>query len=332
MPEFQVHLPRTAEEAVSLRVRLPDSMYVAGGTDLLPNLKHGLAHPQHLVSLSQLGDFAGISFDDTNHLVIGAGTTLQVLAEDSVVRSALPSLAQAAGLVAGPQHRRMGTIGGNVMLDTRCLYYNQSEAWRNALGYCLKAEGDWCHVIGSKATCVAANSADTVPVLLAAQATLHYIDADGPQVLPIVDLYQQNGMDNHSIPKTALLTEIRVPRPATGHRSVYRKVRARNAIDFPQLGLAAHAQFQGETCTSLALWVSAIMPKPKQIKRLDPALQSNLSDDTIDTIAEQVYKQVRPQTSIQGEPAWRRHMARVETKRALIQLRDDPSTRAGSPA
>ena len=138
MPEFQVHLPNTPAEAVEMMSTLPNAMYIAGGTDLLPNLKHALHHPEHLVSLANLGEIQGVCSGEDGSLYIGAGTTLDTVANHPLVNEKLRGLAMAAASVAGPQHRHMGTIGGNVMLDTRCLYYNQSLQWRKALGYCLK--------------------------------------------------------------------------------------------------------------------------------------------------------------------------------------------------
>jgi 4-hydroxybenzoyl-CoA reductase subunit beta len=324
MPEFQVEMPSTAEEAVALMSRLEDAMYIAGGTDLLPNLKHALHQPTHLISLSNIGEMSGVCIDDDGTLHMGAGTTLTTIVNSEIVQGALPGLAVAAASVAGPQHRNMGTIGGNIMLDTRCLYYNQSLQWRKSLGYCLKKDGDWCHVIGSKATCVAAHSADTPPVLLATKAILRFETPDGPLEIPLEQLYKQDGryLDNHSIGRTALLTGIQVPPRAAGHRSTYRKVRARNAVDFPQLGLGLSAGFDGDICTELVAVVSAVMPKPKFLKKMDQAVGTSLDDATIEALAEAAFKQVRPQTSIHGSPAWRRHMAKVEMRRGLLALRD----------
>jgi 4-hydroxybenzoyl-CoA reductase subunit beta len=330
MPEFEVLHPTTPEEAVALCAAHDGARYVAGGTDLLPNLKHGLLQPPHLINLRSIASLKGISRKESGGFVLGALTSLHEIAESESVQSALPGLSQAAGLVAGPQHRRMGTIGGNVMLDTRCLYYNQTPAWRHSLGYCLKAEGDWCHVIGSKATCVAANSADTVPVLLAMNAKLHLMTGSGALVMELAQLYQQNGMANHSIDPHTLITAIEIPPQGAGHRSVYRKVRARNAIDFPQLGLAVVATFDGTRCTALSAVINAIMPKPKVLKKLEAAVGTELPDDVIKALGAAAFKQTRPQTSIHGDPAWRKHMARVEMQRALKALRDDPNSQARS--
>lgn len=320
MPVFDVHLPKTAAEAVAMRRELPQSTFVAGGTDLLPNLKHGLGAPKHLVSLSHISELKGIQLTD-ERLTIGAGTTLHSITEHPLVAGFAPSLALAASTVAGPQHRRMGTLGGNVMLDTRCLYYNQSESWRQALGYCLKAEGDWCHVVGSKATCVAAQSSDCVPMLLALGASLTFVTPKGPQEIDLSSLYRQNGIDVHTVDSSSLLTRITIPR-WPGHRGTYRKVRSRAAVDFPQLGVAAAAGFDGDIVTELRVAVGAVMPKPKEIKGTEIAVGSPLTDEIINQVAALVHKQTRPQKSLHGDVAWRRHMARIEAHRALETLRD----------
>jgi 4-hydroxybenzoyl-CoA reductase subunit beta len=309
MPPLEVHLPTTVAEAVALRRDLPASMYIAGGTDLLVNLKHRLHAPEHLVSLSAVEELVGIEASDDGTLRIGAGTVLQEVAESEVVRDGAPALAIAAGLVAGPQHRRMGTLGGNVMLDTRCLFYNQSESWREALGYCLKKDGDWCHVINTPKRCVAAHSGDTVPVLIALDAVLEVVHPeDGPGEVLLEDLYVMDGRfdDNHALDPRCLVVAIRIPPRTPGHRSTYRKVRARRAVDFPQLGLAVVGAFAGDgTCTELVAVVTAVLPRPQRLKRLEAAVGTHLEDEVVEELAEQTYRQVHPQTSIHGDPTKR---------------------------
>lgn len=323
MPEFQVHLPRTAAEAVKLRAELPASMYVAGGTDLLVNLKHQLHQPEHLVSLQQVAGLDAIELAADGTLRLGAGATLHAVATSPVVGREVPGLALAASLVAGPQHRRMGTIGGNVMLDTRCLFYNQTREWREALGWCLKADGDWCHVIGSAKSCVAAQSSDTVPMLVAVDATIELLDADGPREVALRELFTKDGRFDHvhSVPHTALVTGIRIPPRPAGHRSTYRKVRARQAIDYPQLGVAIAAAFDGDRLAALEVVIGAMLPQPKRLTNLDEALGKPLDDALVEFLAERAFKQVRPQAQIHGSADWRRHMARVELRRGLEALR-----------
>ncbi|NCG17686.1 MAG: hypothetical protein GWP91_01540 [Rhodobacterales bacterium] len=324
MPEFQVHLPLTARQAVNLRSTLPESMYIAGGTDLLPNLKHHLHAPQHLVSLSKVVELKGIIVDDSG-VRIGAGTSLHDVANHTELAAMVPGLAQAAGLVAGPQHRRMGTLGGNVMQDTRCLFYNQSLEWRTSLGKCLKKDGDWCHVLGSAKACVAAQSSDTVPMLMALDARVEVLRPSGDlEQIALRGLFTKDGRFDqmHTLENSALVIAIVVPKPADGHRSVYRKVRTRDSVDYPQLGIAISASLKNGQLTALEVVVGAMLPQPKRLTKLDSALGRVLDEAHISELAERAFKQVRPQPNIHGSVAWRREMARVETARGLRQIAD----------
>jgi len=322
MPAFDVLQPTTVAEAVAMRRDHPSSRYVAGGTDLLPNLKHGLDEPSHLVSLDRVEGLAGVTLTD-DAVRIGARTTIHQLATAPDVRHLLPGLAQAAGTIAGPQHRRMGTVGGNVLLDTRCLFYNQTEAWRTAVGFCLKKDGQWCHVIGSAKACVAAQSSDSVPMLMALGASVRFALAGGERQIALRELFTSDGRreEHRTVPDEALLTEVVVPRPARGHRSVYRKVRAREAVDYPQLSVALAGTFEGEVCRALTVVLGAMLPQPKILAGTDDLVGQAITDEAAEAFAERAFKQARPQPQIHGDPEWRRHLARVETRRGLIALR-----------
>lgn len=316
MDGFDFHAASSPEDAVTLYGRLDKPMYVAGGTDLLPNLKHRIVRPENLIGLAGVLEI-GVT-ENESEWIIGSGTRLSDLAG----HSAIPPLAIAAGLVAGPQIRNMGTIGGNVLLDTRCLYYNQTEFWRKSLGYCLKAEGDWCHVIGGPKTCVAAQSSDTVPVLLAMDASIDLLGPEGQRSLKLRDLYQFNGMDHLAITPGELLTHVRVPKPAGTFSGTYKKLRRRDSIDFPQLSVAVVLRMDAGLVTALDIVVGAVNPQPKPIRKLEPFIGQPLSDETIEAIGALVEKQTRPQTSITGDPGWRRSMAGIFAARALQELRD----------
>lgn len=309
LEEFRLRHPKSWEEARAMWS--PDARYIAGGTDLLPNLKHRLARPKELVNLGLL---PGGVHEEGDTLVLDAALRLQDLADHPLVRAHAAPLAQAAALVASPQIRTMGTLGGNVLLDTRCTYYNQSEFWRRSLGHCLKAEGSWCHVVGGPKTCVAAQSADTVPVLLAMDARLRLLDRE----LPLRDLYQYNGMDHLRLAPGELVTAVIVPRRAW--RGSYTKLRTRDSIDFPQLGLAVCATMDGPVVQTLEVVVGAVSPQPKPLRGLDAFCGRALDAAAIDAIADLVYKQTRPQAAVHGDPAWRRQMAAVYTRRALAAL------------
>ncbi|MCB9759969.1 MAG: FAD binding domain-containing protein [Alphaproteobacteria bacterium] len=329
MPEFRYHHARSADEAVTLFHALGgcagrgkdavwSAMYIAGGTDLLPNIKHRLFTPRHLVGLGGLPR-AEIR-DEGDVIVLDGGVTLHRVAEDPLVQRALPPLAQAAGRVAGPQLRRMGTIGGNVLLDTRCLFYNQTAFWREALGYCLKKEGDWCHVIGGPKTCVAAQSSDCVPVLLALDASIRLLGPEGERELSLRDLYQFNGFDHLKLTPGELLTQVRIPRPGAGFRGAYRKLRVRGSIDFPQVGVAVTGRWDGDAPIDLQIVVGAINPQPKPVRKLEAFLHKPLNSAAIEAIGDLVNQQTRPQSSVAGDVAWRRAMAGIMARRALADL------------
>lgn len=307
------------EEAVALWQQHPESMYVAGGTDLLPNLKHRIFQPRHVIGIGRALPRGWEQVE--GELVIGAGTRLVELARLAEV----PPLARAAALVAGPQIRNMGTLGGNVFLDTRCIYYNQTEHWRKSLGWCLKAQGDWCHVINGPKTCVATQSSDTVPVLLALGARLRILGAEGERELALRDLYRFDGKDHLQIEPGELLTHIVLPLPEPGFRGTYDKLRLRGAIDFPMLGVAICGTWQDETPTSLDIVIGAINPAPKPISKLEQFCGQPLTDEVIEEVAELCWKRTRPQGSVTGPgddmKDWRRHMAKVTVTRALRRLR-----------
>lgn len=320
MDGFELHQATSPEEALALWSQHPESMYVAGGTDLLPNLKHRIFQPRHVIGIGRALPSGWEITDDA--IIIGAGTTLSSLAD----LAELPPLAQAAESVAGPQIRNMGTLGGNVFLDTRCIYYNQTEHWRKSLGWCLKAAGDWCHVINGPKTCVAAQSSDTVPVLLTLDAELRLLGTDGPRTLRLRDLYRFDGKDHLKLEPGELLTHVVVPRPPADFRGSYDKVRLRDAIDFPLVGVAVSGRWQQRTPTALDIVVGAINPAPKLIKGLERFCGQPLEDAAIDQIGELVWKRTRPQGSVTGPgddmKDWRRHMAKVTVTRALRRLRD----------
>lgn len=305
------------EEALALWQGNPEARYVAGGTDLLPNVKQGIVRPRLVVGLS--GIPGGVR-EEGDTLVIGATTRLDDLAASPAVRAAVPPLAEAAGVVASPQLRAMGTLGGNVMLDTRCTFYNQTEFWRQSLGYCLKAEGTWCHVIGGPKTCVATQSSDTVPVLMALGASLRVLGPSGVRSVGLRELFRYNGMDHLTLAPGELVTDIVVPRPAPGFRGRYTKLRTRESIDFPQLGLAVCGVWEGAAPTSLDIVVGAVSPQPKPVTGLAPFLGQPMTPAAVDAVADLVFKQTRPQGSVHGGTAWRRQMAAVFTRRALTAL------------
>ena len=324
MPQFQLHRPTTVDEAVALKKTMHNSYYIAGGTDMLPNLKHKLYPAEHLISLAAIPNLTSVIQENDGSITIGALTTIADLATDATMTAHLPALAYAASVVAAPQHRTMGTIGGNIMLDTRCVYYNQTEQWRTALNYCLKCQGTYCHVLNSERTCAAAQSADTVPLLMAFDATLSFVASGGAATLPIRDLYTNDGRLHrvHTLPKGAMVTSVRIPALAPNLRATYIKIRQRSSIDYAQLAIGLTGLFENGVVSELQGVFGALMPKPKRV--LFPEAEGQaLTDALIEQLADISWKKCRPQTSIVGGTEWRREMVRVHTKRGLLALRDN---------
>lgn len=319
---YEYHRPATVAGALALLAEHGgDALPIAGGTDLVPNMKHGLFTPGHLVSLRAIDEMRGIEAD-SDGIRIGACETLESIAASDTVRGTAPALARAAGLVSGPQLRRMGTLGGNICLDTRCTYYNQTRFWRKALGYCLKKDGDLCHVVKGGTRCVAAHSADTPPVLMVLDAVLDIAGPDGRRTVPIDDFFTSDGVWNRVIRPDELVVAVRFPVPPEGTRAAFQKLRAREAIDFPLANLAVSVTRGTDgRVEALRMVVSAMGSYPRKVGRVEQAAVGNALDrGVIDAVAEQAFRQCHPLDNLSVDTEWRRAMIPVLTRRALREI------------
>ncbi|MGH7481706.1 MAG: FAD binding domain-containing protein, partial [Longimicrobiales bacterium] len=273
----------------------------------------------------------GIRVED-GALVVGAVETLSDVASNELVRAHAPTLAEAAGRVAGPQLRAMGTIGGNLCLDTRCTYYNQSYFWRHALGFCLKKDGDTCHVTKVGAKCVAAHSADTPPVLMTLGAVADVVGPAGARAIPLEDYFVADGIWNEQRQPDEIVTRIRVPLPRPGTRVAFQKLRQRNAIDFPLLNVAVAVDFEdGDIVHAIRLVVSALGSRPRVVTGLEKIVRGErLDDERIEAIAERAFAMCHPLTNIIVDVDWRRAMVPVHVRRALRSLRGAAGTAAAA--
>ncbi|MGC6415534.1 MAG: FAD binding domain-containing protein [Bradymonadia bacterium] len=311
---FIVENPTSLKEAFGLLQTYGDgAKLVAGGTDILPNIKHGLHAPEVLINLKSVTGLRECKVNEGAYR-LGALMTIHQLATEPQLASTLPALVDAASAIAGPQLRRMGTLGGNICLDTRCVYINQTHFWRQALGYCLKKDGSACHVVASGKRCVAAASNDTAPVLIALGASLEIASPRGIRTLLLEDFYLNDGVYNKALAADEIVTAVTVPIGARHRAQAYEKLRVRGAIDFPMLNLALAFDEKSGRAENLDLIVSAIASRPKRIKRLPDGL---IDHAYIERIAGLVFKQVRPLTNINGDIAWRREMAPVLLRRAF---------------
>jgi 4-hydroxybenzoyl-CoA reductase subunit beta len=325
LPAFELAEPATIGAAVELLAEHGErARVIAGGTDLLPNLKHELYDVDVLVSLARVPGLAGVRSGADGALCIGAMTPLEDVARSEAVRRAAPALAQAASLVAGPQHRRMGTLGGNVMLDTRCRWINQTYFWRQALGFCLKKDGSLCHVVEGGQKCVAAASNDGAPALMTLGATLAFEGPDGRRELAIDELWKADGIVNKRTDPREILTEIRVPATGPGHRGAYGKLRLRGSIDFPLFGCAARLELAPNGRVADAdLAAVALAARPVRVRGAAEALAGAPASGpdwqaAVERLAAIAAKQLHVLPNVDGDAEWRQAMVPVYVRRTLL--------------
>jgi 4-hydroxybenzoyl-CoA reductase subunit beta len=322
LPSFQFHAPRTIDEAADLIAASGDAMLIAGGTDLLPNMKRRQQVPRTLVSLRRVEELRAISNGDG--LSIGAGVTLTELLRDDRVRTRAAALWQAAAQVATPPLRNMGTIGGNVCLDTRCNYYDQNYEWRKAIDFCMKKDGERCWVALSSPKCLAVSSTDTAPALIALGAEITLASAGGSRRMALTDLYRNDGIQYLTRRADEIVTAIHLP-PLDGWRSTYWKLRRRGAFDFPVLSVAAAARFTPDgTVERARIVVGAVASRPIDAQAAAAALVGDtLSDARVAAAAELAARPARPMDNTDYSLVWRKRLTREVAVYALRELRGD---------
>ncbi|MBC8369108.1 MAG: FAD binding domain-containing protein [Planctomycetes bacterium] len=322
MPKFKVINPTTVAEAINAVQQSENTRFVAGGTDINPNLKHRLLEPDFLVALNGVQELFGIS-ENSDGIRIGAMESLTNIESSSLIQQLAPGLASAALQVSGPQLRNMGTIGGNVMLDTRCQWYNQTYFWRKSLGFCLKKDGDVCHVIKGGSKCVAAASNDTAAALSTLQAELEFVNDQGSTRISIDKLWQADGVWNKKVSPKDLLVAIYLPASVLNQNGCYQKLRDRNSIDFPLLGIAARISHKDKVINDCALCVVALQARPWPLSKASALLIGTTigSDEfkhALDECCALAAKQCRPMPNIPGDDAYRHAMVPVFTRRAIM--------------
>ncbi|MBV7338435.1 FAD binding domain-containing protein [Chloroflexi bacterium TSY] len=320
LPPFTYLSPRNLEEAIDLLgEHQTDAMLVAGGTDLYPGMKRRLFTPSKLIALRQLSELKQLSVNqDRKGATLGAGLTLTQVATHPPIMQNYPALAAAAGLVSTPQLRNMGTLGGNLCIDTRCTYYNQSESWRQALGYCMKKEGHICWVAPGSARCLAIQSSDTAPVLIALGAQVRLVGPDGERWLPVEALYQNDGIDYITKQQDEILVEIRLP-PSRGIGATYHKLRRRGSFDFPILSVTVALRQQKDgICTQARIVLGAVASAPlRAIEAEEYLIGTKLTDDVIEDAAQQIFQIAKPLDNTDMTLAYRKQMARIYVAKAL---------------
>ncbi len=321
LPAFDYLAPRTVSDAVRyLADRGPDAMLVAGGTDLFPNMKRGQFEPKVLIGLRGIGELNGVTGDAARGVSIGAGTTLSNVAAHPEIARRYPALATAAGLVSSPQLRNAGTLGGNVCVDTRCNYYNQSYEWRKAVGFCMKKDGDICLVAPGSDRCWAVSSSDTAPVLWALGASARLAGPAGERTVSVAALYRDDGIEYLAKRPDEILTQLMLP-AADGWDSVYLKLRRRGSFDFPVLGVAVAVRRESEVVRDARIVLGAVASTPREAPAAAAVLVGErLTSETITRAAEAAARPAKPLDNTDFTHPYRKRLVRVYVARALARL------------
>ncbi len=320
LPEFKLLRPRTVQEAVDLLAQHSGNVRIlAGGTDLVPSMRQKLFEPQYVVDIRHISALNGMTPLRDGAVEIGALTSLTAIERSPYLRQHYSVLSEAAGTVASPVLRNMGTIGGNICLDTRCLWYNQSLQWRKSCGFCIKKDGDLCHVAPGGSKCWAAFSGDTPPALLCLNADLEIISAAGVRRMPLTEFYTGDGVAYRKLQPGELVTRVFLPAASADYRGIYRKLRVRGSIDYPLAGVAVVLKHENGHIADARVALTAVNPAPLLVKGVTAALFGNVLDESLaEVVGDMAAKTAKPLTTSALTPEYRREMIRVFTKRALL--------------
>jgi 4-hydroxybenzoyl-CoA reductase subunit beta len=319
---FELHRPTSLDATIRLAGDLVGRFdYLAGGTDLLPNYKMHLNLRPHLIALDSVPELRGHSLER-----LGAMERLADLERDPTLRAEYPALSDALGEVATPLVRASGTVGGNLLVETRCFFFNQSYFWRASLGFCLKADGDRCHVVPQKERCYATFSGDLAPALMALDAEVEVAGPSGRRRMPAAALYDAvgDGIRRTTLVPGEVLVAVHLPASARGLRGRYKKLRVRPSYDFPELGVAVAGRWErGGRVERLRLAIGGAESYPCRFDDLTDALAgASLTDERVRTLAEEVARRVRPVHNTFLLPDYRRRMVSVYVRRAIAEARE----------
>jgi 4-hydroxybenzoyl-CoA reductase subunit beta len=317
LPPFEFLAPQSVAEAVALKAEHgTDAMFVAGGTDLYPNMKRRQFEPPKLIGLSALQELHTLEFDEG--LTLGAGVSLSKIASHPELQKHYPALADAAALVSSPQLRSMGTIGGNLCVDTRCTYYDQTFAWRKALGFCMKKDGDICWVALSSPKCLAVSSSDCAPLVIALDAEFRLLGSAGERTVPASAFYQNDGMAYLQKHEDELLVSLKLP-PRKGWRMSYQKLRRRGSIDFPLLGVATALRLSEDgICAEARIVLGAVASCPLQAEDAEAALVGKaITPERIQQAAKLAARLAKPMDNTDMSLGYRKKVTTVFVAKAL---------------
>jgi len=326
LPKFEYRVPREVRDAVKMMGDAgPQGQFVAGGTDLYPNMKRRQQTPKTVISVGRLAELNRITGDGQSGVRVGAGVSLTDLCEHPVIKRDYPMVAAAARTISTPVLRNMGTIGGNLLLDTRCNYYDQNYEWRKGINFCLKKDGDVCWVAPGSKKCWAVQSADLVPLMVALGARVRFVSTLGEREVTAGGLYNNDGIAYLHKRPDELLADIQLP-PLNGWRAVYKKLRRRGAFDFPVLGVAVRLDMEadGATVREAKIILGGIDPAPMEVKEAAAALVGGRLDaERMRSAAEACYIRARPLDNTDFVMNWRKQMTRIYVLRALESLQGE---------
>ena len=323
LPKFNLERPQSLSEALRLLAESPDALPLAGGTDLLVSMKQGIHNPPKLIDLKNAKELSTLEIGPEGAF-LGAGLKLSTIRDNGLIKAHYPALSESAGVIASPNIQNMGTLGGNVCLDTRCWFFNQSEFWRQSKGYCLKKDGNICQAAPAAKRCFAVFSSDTVPALIALGAKAELARWDGNSAvhweIPLEELYQEEGIHRISLKRGELLTGVSLP-ASQGLRSGYMKYRKRGAIDYPLASVAVSLRMVEGIVKDVRIVLGALASAPiiafEAMEHLEGAQPS---PELLSKAVELVGKRTCPVKNQAGSPAHRRYMARVYCQRLLTRL------------
>ena len=320
LPQFRLLRPRAIEEAVAyLGQHAGNVRVLAGGTDLIPSMRQKLFEPGSVLDLRGLSELGGIRPLTNGGVEIGALTTLSSIEKSVYLRQHYPVLSEAAATVASPVLRNMGTVGGNICLDTRCLWYNQSLTWRKGCGFCIKKDGNLCHVAPGGTKCWAAFSGDTPPALLCLNAEIEIAGPDGRRRISLRDFYTGDGENYRKLLPTELVTRVFLPAESADYRGIYRKLRVRGSIDYPLAGVAVAMKRSNGHVADARIAITAVNPAPLLLQKAGEMLIGRAVDEALaDAVGDLAARTAKPLTTSALTPEYRREMIRVFTKRAVL--------------
>jgi 4-hydroxybenzoyl-CoA reductase subunit beta len=332
LPAFNLVRPRTLNELIEARAAHPDSRLLGGGTDLMVNIRRGIVAPPMLIDINGVTELRDINAD-AGVLEIGAAATLTELAAHAGVAQHYPVVAQAAGHIAGPTHRNMGTVGGNIALDTRCIFYNQSEWWREANHHCLKTTGEICHVAPkSRGVCFATFSGDLAPALLTLDAEIDIAGPAGRRRIPLAALYIGYARQDETVTETRgdgkyflslrpgeVVAAVRV-RNTPGLRSGYDKIRIRRSIEYPVTGVAVALRREGDKLTDLRVAFTGTNPRPVRLSGTAELCGATLDARVFSGLDALVRDQIMAMKTTFTPGHYRRRVAGVLARRLVQRL------------